>query len=104
MDRKLGEVEAPPPPPPSPSNFIVGCPKAAFLFWFFSGFRCGVWLLIVLLVRYNNRKYRLKKQTSDIRLAAEHLYEKLLFTWLSLVRLLVASYFVLFFFPTICLG
>ena len=35
VDRKL--VKA-------PGNFIVGRPKAALLFWFFSGFRCGVWL------------------------------------------------------------
>ena len=25
-----------------PSNFIAGRPKAALLFWFFGGFRCGV--------------------------------------------------------------
>ena len=27
------------------SNFIAGRPKAALLFLFFGGFRCGVWLL-----------------------------------------------------------
>ena len=43
VDRKL--VEA-------PSNFIAGCPKAAFLFCFFGGFRCGVPLFIVILVIY----------------------------------------------------
>ena len=35
-----------------PSNFIAGRPKAALLFWFFGGFRCGVPLFIVLLVIY----------------------------------------------------
>ena len=48
VDRKL--VKA-------PSNFIVDRPKAALLFWFFSGFRCGVWLFFVILFRYKNRKY-----------------------------------------------
>ena len=42
----------PPPPPPSPSNFIASRPKAAFLFWFFGGFRCGVPLFIVILIIY----------------------------------------------------
>ena len=46
VDRKL--VEAPPPP----SNFIAGRPKAALLFWFFGGFRCGASLFIVMLVIY----------------------------------------------------
>ena len=35
-----------------PSNFIAGRPKAALLFWFFGGFRCGVPLFIVMLVIY----------------------------------------------------
>ena len=34
VDRKQGSN--------STSNFIAGCPKAALLFWFFGGFRCGV--------------------------------------------------------------
>ena len=34
------------------SNLIAGCPKAALLFWFFGGFRCGVPLFIVMLVIY----------------------------------------------------
>ena len=48
VDRKL--VEA-------PINFIAGRPKAALLFWFFGGFRCGVPLFIVMLViyQYKNR-------------------------------------------------
>ena len=37
------------------SNYIAGRPKAALLVWFFSDFRCGVLLFIVLLVIY---KYR----------------------------------------------
>ena len=46
VDRKL--VQAPPPS----SNFIADRPKAALLFWFFSGFRCSVPLFIVILVIY----------------------------------------------------
>ena len=46
-DRKL--IEA-------PSDFIAGRPKAALLFWFFCGFRCGLWLCFVILFRYKNRK------------------------------------------------
>ena len=37
-------------------TFTFNRPKAALLFWFFSGLRCGVWLFIVLFVRYKNRK------------------------------------------------
>ena len=33
-------------------NFIAGRPKAALLFWFFGGFRCGVPLFIGMLVIY----------------------------------------------------
>ena len=44
------------PTPSTPSNFIAGRPEAALLFWFFGGFRCGVWLCFVILVRYKNRK------------------------------------------------
>ena len=33
-------------------DFIAGGPKAALLFWFFGGFRCGVPLFIVMLVIY----------------------------------------------------
>ena len=31
-------------------------PRAALLFWFYGGFRCGVWLCFVVLVRYKCRK------------------------------------------------
>ena len=47
VDRKL--VQA-------PSHFIVGRPKAALLFWFFSDFRCGMPLLIDILVIYKYKK------------------------------------------------
>ena len=40
---------------PPPSDLIAGRPKAALLFWFLGGFRSGVWLCFVILVRY---KYR----------------------------------------------
>ena len=42
---------------PPPSNFIAGRPKAAFLFWFFDDFGCGVLLFMVILViyQYKNR-------------------------------------------------
>ena len=36
----------------APSNFIAGRPRAALLFWFFGGFRCGAPLFIVILVIY----------------------------------------------------
>ena len=35
----------------------------------------------------------------NVRLAGDHLYGKLLLTWLSLVMSLMGSYFVLSFFP-----
>ena len=35
-----------------PSNFIASRPKAALLFWFFGGFRCGVPLFGVILIIY----------------------------------------------------
>ena len=44
VDRKLVKALS--------SNFIAGRPKAALLFWFFGGFRCGVPLFIVILVIY----------------------------------------------------
>ena len=38
----------------APSNFIAGRPIAAFLLRFFGVFRCGVMLLIVILVMFKN--------------------------------------------------
>ena len=49
VDRKLLKV------PPPTSYFIAGRPKAALLFWFFSDFRCGALLFMVILVIYKNR-------------------------------------------------
>ena len=41
----------------APSNFIAGRPKAALLFWFFfSDFRCGVPLFVVILLIYKYKK------------------------------------------------
>ena len=40
----------------SASNFIDGRPNAALLFWFFGGFRCGVWLCFVILLRYKKKR------------------------------------------------
>ena len=80
VDSKL--VEAP--------SLIAGCPKAALLFWFFGGLRCV--LSYRSSVRYKNRT--LVKLMFNVRLAGDHLYGKLLFTWLSLM----VSYFVLSFF------
>ena len=39
--------------PPPPSNFIAGRPKAALLFWFFGGFRCGFRYLSLFLFYVN---------------------------------------------------
>ena len=71
VDRKL--VHA---PPPSPSNFTAGRPKAALLFFcfFFGYFRCGVPLIIVILIIY---KYKNSyKKMLNVRLGADHLYGK----------------------------
>ena len=35
-----------------PAFFIAGRPKAALLSWFFGDYRCGVWLFMVILVKY----------------------------------------------------
>ena len=39
-----------------PSNFIVGRPKAALLFWFFGNFTCSVLLCMVILGIYKYNK------------------------------------------------
>ena len=46
VDRKL--VKA-------PSNFIAGRLKVDLLFWFFSEFRCGVPLFVVILLIYKHK-------------------------------------------------
>ena len=43
VDRKLHVVE-------DPRKFTAGSLKAILLFWFFGGFRCGVWLFLVFLL------------------------------------------------------
>ena len=42
---------------PHPSNFIAGRPKAALLFRFFGDFRCGVPLVIVILIIYKYKNW-----------------------------------------------
>ena len=39
-----------------PVIFIVGRPKAALLLWFFSDFRCGALLFVVIHVIYKYKK------------------------------------------------
>ena len=39
----------------SKKTLIAGRPKAALLFWFFSDFRCGLPLFIVIRIIYKNR-------------------------------------------------
>ena len=46
------------PPPPPRNNFIAGRLKAALLFWFFGGFRCGVTLFNAILVIYKYKKMK----------------------------------------------
>ena len=46
----------------APSYFILGRPKAALLFWFLGGFRCGVWLSFVILVRCKKKKKKKRKK------------------------------------------
>ena len=93
VDRKL--VKA-------PSTFIAGRPNAALLFWFFGDFRCG-YVVIYSYSRYINMKIGKKKQMLNARLAGDHLYRKLLFTWLSLVMSMMVSFRAVRF-PTRCLG
>ena len=48
---EVGRSKASQPLPP-PGNFIAGRPKAALLCWFFGDVRCGVLLIIIILVIY----------------------------------------------------
>ena len=76
---------------------MAGHPKAAFLFWFFCDFRCGVLLFMVMLFSiYINMKIG-KKYVLNVRLASDHLYGKLLFTWLSLVVSMIVSFCAVLF-------
>ena len=56
---------------------------------------CGYVLLFLLDIKIVNRQ----KYMFNVRPASDHLYEKWLFTSLSLVMSLMVSYFVLSFFP-----
>ena len=67
-----------------------------------SYFRYGVLLFIVILVIYKY-KNRLDIVMLNVRLAGDHLYGKLLFTWLSLVMSMMVSFCAVLF-PTRCLG
>ena len=71
-----------------------GSPKAALLFWFFGDFRCGALLYMVIRVidKYKNRGGKL-----NVRLAGDHLYGKLVFTWLSRVLSMMVSFLLYFF-------
>ena len=42
--------------PSPPIYFITGRPKAALLFWLYVGFRSGMWLCFVTLVRFKKGK------------------------------------------------
>ena len=81
--------------------FIAGRPKASLLFWFFGDFRCGALLFMVIHVIYIYKKK--VKIVVNVRLAGDHLYGKLLFTWLSLVMSMMVSFCAVLF-PTRCLG
>ena len=90
VERKLVQV---------PCIFIAGHPKAVLLFWFFGDFRCGVSLLIVILVKYIEIG---KNRSFNARLAGDYMYGKKLFTWLSLVMSLIVSFCAVLV-PTRCL-
>ena len=80
---------------------LAGRPKAALLYWFFGDFRCGALLFMVIHVIY---KYKNRwRWLLNFGLAGDHLYGKLLFTWLSFVMSIMVSFCVVPF-PTRCLG
>ena len=54
--------------------------------------RCYLWLFTLYI------NIKIGKNSFNVRLPGNHLYEKLLFTWLSLVMSMMLS-FVLSFFP-----
>ena len=60
--------------------------------------RCYLWLFML----YINIKIG-KKKLLNVRLTGDHLYGKLLFTWLSLVMSMMVSFCAVLF-PTRCLG
>ena len=64
-----------------------------------------MWNVIVLIPDHCLSIYSIacRPKTVNVRLAGEHLHGKSLFTWLSLVMPLVASFCAVRF-PTRCLG
>ena len=60
---------------------------------------CYLWLFSL----YINIKIGKVKKLLNVRLAGDHLYGKLLFTWLSLVVFMIVSFCAVLF-PMRCLG
>ena len=56
-------------------------------------------MVILVIYKYKNRYILLL----NVRLASDHMHGKLLFTWLSLVMLMIVSFCAVLF-PTRCLG
>ena len=82
-------------------DFIAGRPGPALLFWFFGEFGCCVLLFVVIHVLY---MYKIGKNScKNVRLADNHLYGELLFTWLSHVMCMMVVFCAVLF-PTRCLG
>ena len=84
-------------PTPPPSNFIAGRPKAALLFGSVVVLDV-VFRYLSLFLLYINIKMG-KKKMLNVRLASGHLYGEQLFTWLSLVVSLMASFCAVLFCP-----
>ena len=82
VDRKLVK-----PPPPPPVLLLLAVPRRLFCF--------GSLVVLDVVFRYLS--------LFNVRLAGGHLCGKLLFTWLSLVVSLIASFCAVLF-PTRCLG
>ena len=98
VDRKLVEVhQSPPPPPPQKKkNALLVVPRWLFRFSSLVSLdvaRCYLWLFLL----YINIKIGKNK------LAGDHPYGKMLFTWLSLVMSMMVSFCAVLF-PTRCLG
>ena len=91
IDRKLAET---------PSNFIAGHSKVALCFGslvILDVARCYLWLSSLYI------NIKIGKIVLNVRLSIDHLYGKLLFTWLSLVMSMMVSFYAVLF-PTRCLG
>ena len=83
--------------------FSAGRPKAAFFCFgslvILDVAHCYLWLFTL----YINIKIGKNSCFKNVRLAGDHLYGKLLFTWLSLVMSMMVSFCAVLF-PTRCLG